>query len=198
MTIDWLVKADKHLFFVINKQLSCQPLDNIMLLMRQPFTWIPVYLFFLLFFFSNCRKYIVPILILSMLTFALTDFTSASIIKPLVHRLRPCYDTSLHFQVNNLAGCGGLFSMPSSHASNHFGLSSFWFFVIRHSLSRKWYLLWFWALSIGYAQIYVGVHFPGDIAAGALLGALIGYFAFSLYKKWIPLFDHPATDILQP
>lgn len=131
----------------------------------------------------NCRKYFVPIVLLTLLTFALTDFTSATIIKPFVGRLRPCYDVTIT-GVNNIAGCGGPFSMPSSHAANHFGLSTFWFLIVRHLLNRKWYMLWLWAFIIGYAQIFVGVHFPGDIFVGAVLGIAFGYLSFYLFKRW--------------
>ncbi len=122
---------------------------------------------------------------LTLLTFTLSDFTSATILKPLIGRLRPCHDPTLPFVVNNLAGCGGIFSMPSSHATNHFGLAGFWFLVIKQSLNRKWHWLWLWAFLIGYSQIYAGVHFPGDILTGALLGTIIGYFTYYLYLQWI-------------
>lgn len=75
--------------------------------------------------------------------------------------------------------------MPSSHASNHFGLATFWFLVVKKTLNRKLYWLWLWAFIIGYSQIYVGVHYPGDIAAGALLGTGIGSFTFTIYSGWM-------------
>jgi undecaprenyl-diphosphatase len=39
-----------------------------------------------------------------------------------------------------------------------------------------------WALIIGFAQIYVGVHFPSDILAGFLLGILCGFLAYLIYR----------------
>ncbi len=198
MATGWLVEADKYLFYIINKQLSWEPLDNIMLLIRNPLTWVPVYFFFLLFFFTNCRKYIVPIVLLTLLTFALTDFTSVNVIKPLAKRLRPCHDTTLDFAVNTLKECGGRFSMPSAHAANHFGLSAFWFLVISHTLRRKWYVLWLWAFAVCYAQVYIGVHFPGDVLVGCVLGISLGYSCFFIYKKWASSIDnvsmqHPSS-----
>lgn len=184
MISDWLHKADNQLLYFINQQLHWKPIDNILLIARQPFTWIPVYLFFFLFFFTNARKYILPIVSLTLLTFALTDFVSASLLKPFIGRLRPCHDTSVTFSIFNPAGCGGLFSMPSTHASNHFGLSTFWFLVIRLLFNQKWWWLWIWAILVGFAQIYVGVHFPGDIAVGALLGIITGTITFAYFKKW--------------
>ena len=180
----WLLRADKNLFYLINKQLSFAWLDNIMLLVRQPFTWIPLYFFFLLFFTTNCRKYLLPIIALTLITFSLSDFTSASILKPLIGRLRPCHDPSMMLSINNISGCGGIFSMPSSHASNHFGLAGFWFFTVKKLLNQKWYWLWLWAFLVGFSQIYVGVHFPADIAGGAILGIAIAYFTSYLFNIW--------------
>lgn len=190
MTIGGSLKeVDQAVLYLINKKLSVPQLDTFMLLLRNQYTWVPLYLFFLLFFFFNCRKYILPIVALSLVTFAITDFASASIIKPLVGRLRPCQDTTLPFALNNLAGCGGIFGMPSSHASNHFGLATFWFMVIKNTVNQKWFWLWVWAFMICYAQVYVGVHFPGDVTVGALIGIVTGYFTSSLFKKRMAQID---------
>ena len=184
-----LKEGDAALFYLVNKKLSFPVLDNLMLLLRQAYTWIPLYLFFLLFFYFNCRKYLLPIISLSIVTFALTDFTSASVIKPLVGRLRPCHDPTLNFAINNLAGCGGIYGMPSTHASNHFGLATFWFTVIKYTVDQKWYWLWGWAFIICYAQVYVGVHFPGDVIAGALLGLTVGYVTSAVFVKRMEQID---------
>ncbi len=191
-----LLEADRNLFYLINKKLSFSGLDTFMLLLRQPATWIPLYLFLLLFFYYNCRKYLLPIIVLSLLTFTFTDFISASILKPFIGRLRPCHDSTLPFAVNSLAGCGGIFGMPSTHASNHFGLATFWFLVIKQTFSQKWYWLWAWAFIICYSQVYVGVHFPGDVIVGALLGTVIALYTFSLFKRWTSSIDASLTTDL--
>lgn len=191
--IRWLKEIDYSLFFLINKRLSFSWLDNIMLILRQAYTWIPLYLFFLLFFYANCRKVLLPVIILSALTFSITDFASASILKPLIGRLRPCHDPLIEASINNIAACGGMFGMPSSHASNHFGLATFWFLIIKHTVAQKWYWLWLWATLICYSQVYAGVHFPGDIFAGALLGVAVGNFTYYLFRRWTKT-SHPAVE----
>ncbi len=190
-----LKEADQALLYLINKKLSTPSLDAIMLLLRNQYTWVPLYLFFLLFFYFNCRKYLLPIVALSLVTFAITDFTSASLIKPFIGRLRPCQDATLPFSINNLAGCGGIFGMPSSHASNHFGLATFWFMVIKDTLNQKWFWLWAWAFIICYAQVYVGVHFPGDVIVGGLLGTAIGYLTSSVFRKRMAQIDSIKAGI---
>jgi undecaprenyl-diphosphatase len=180
-----LKQVDVYVFYWINKRLHVPSLDALMLLMRQAYTWIPLYLFMLLFFYFNTKKHFFKIIAVTAITFALTDFVSASILKPFIERLRPCYDPTITFEINNLPGCGGVYSMPSSHASNHFGLASLWFMIIKKLLDRKWYWLWVWAFIIGYSQVYVGVHFPGDILVGGILGIVTANFSFFLFEKWI-------------
>jgi undecaprenyl-diphosphatase len=182
--LQWIKQADISLFYFVNRKLASTSLDGLMLLLRQAYTWVPLYFFFVLFFYFNVRKYFVQIILLTLLTFAITDFFSASILKPFFGRLRPCYNPEVTFKVNNLPGCGGIFSLPSSHASNHFGFASFWFLIINDTLQKKWYGLWLWAFAIGFAQVYVGVHFPGDIIAGGIFGTAVGYLTYNIFKRW--------------
>lgn len=193
---NWLAHADRALFYLINREWSFNQIDNIMLLLRQAFTWIPLYFFFMFFFYANCKKYFFHIVLFTLVTFALCDFTSASILKPLIGRIRPCHDPSLQLTIKHLAACGGIFSMPSSHAANHFGLAAFWFLVINHTLDRKWHWLWLWAFAIGYSQVYAGVHFPADIVTGALLGIAIGYFSFYLFLQRVMRLNNKVNTAL--
>jgi len=62
----------------------------------------------------------------------------------------------------------GGYSFPSGHTSSAFATAS--------ALSRaysKWYVVapsLLWASSVGYSRMYLGVHFPSDVLAGAVLG----------------------------
>lgn len=186
--LKWLEEGDKGLFYLINIKCANPLLDNLMMLLRQPLTWVPLYFFILLFFITNCRKHLLPIIVLSLLTFTLSDFISASILKPVIGRLRPCHDASLA-AINNLPGCGGLFSMPSSHAANHFALAAFWFMVIQFTTGHKWTWLWIWAAAVCFAQVYVGVHFPADVIMGGVLGVLIAQLTIYFFKAWSSKLD---------
>ncbi len=182
--IKWVIELDKNVFVFINSSMHKSWLDGFMLLMRNPYTWVPLYVLLLFKIYKTSPGILLPFVIASLACFAITDFTSASIIKPLVGRLRPCYDTSLQNNIYILTGCGGKYSFPSSHASNHFGLAMVWYRIIFFLRKEKWIWVWYWAAIICFAQVYVGKHFPLDILGGALLGMAAGTLIAMGFKYW--------------
>ena len=183
--METLLQLDRSLFTFIQTELSGSTIDWLFLTLRNALTWIPLYAFILYWLIRYHRKFAWQFVFLSLVVFAITDYTSASVLKPLFMRVRPCYDTALEAPVRELVGCGGRYGMPSTHASNHFGLASFWFLAITWMSKRKWWWLWVWAALIGYSQVYVGKHFPGDILVGALLGTFVGTIMAILFRRWL-------------
>jgi membrane-associated phospholipid phosphatase len=183
--IDWLIHIDKKAFVFVQTHLTATWLDGFMLLVRNPYTWIPLYLYLLYWVLRREKTMALKFIICTIVCITVTDFTSAHILKPLFERLRPCYDTETAVIVRGIVGCGGKFSFPSSHASNHFGLAAFWFYSIRLLTGKKWRFLWFWASLISFAQVYVGVHFPLDVTGGAILGIVTGLGLAKIFERWI-------------
>ena len=180
-----LEKLDKILFVFINHDSDSSVLDPIMLLLRNPFTWIPFYIFMAWWSIVKLKKNAWLFILFSLLTVALTDSITAFLLKPFFERLRPCYEPGLMGIVRILDSCGGKFSFPSNHAANHFGLATFWISSIWRMTGRKWYWLWFWAFIICYAQVYVGKHYPGDILGGAVFGGLVAGFTYGAFNKFL-------------
>lgn len=198
--VAWLDHLDKNIFRFIQTDIHASWLDSLMLILRNPYTWIPLYAFMLYWAWRRGKWAGIKFVALTLICFAITDYTSASIIKPLVERVRPCYDPATADFVRGIIGCGGRFSFPSSHASNHFGLATFWYLSIYSLTNKKWYWLWGWAFIICFAQVYVGKHFPLDIIGGALLGILAGWSCFKIFSHWMRPTDkqivtRPAFDL---
>jgi len=145
--------------------------------------WIPLYIFFGVFLVYNFRWKGFYIMLFGVLAVIASDQLCASFIKPVVHRLRPCYDASLSGQVRLLlSSCGGQFSFPSNHASNHFAVAVFLFSILPRKIKWLKPALLFWASLVSFAQVYVGVHFPIDVICGAIIGSFLGVFFATLCK----------------
>lgn len=119
--------------------------------------------------------------VLAVLATLIIDPTIYRIIKPLVGRIRPCHDPSLIW-VRVVDGCGGRFSFPSSHAANMFGLGV----VIGGFYKTARYYLYPMAALVAIGRVYQGVHYPSDVIAGAVYGAIIGLGLVYLTKKLAP------------
>lgn len=127
---------------------------------------------------------------------AVTDLTGARIFKPSFERLRPCNDPEMTGYVRMVVNrCGSGFSFISNHAINHFGLAAFIFSTFRPLFPYTW-VIFIWAVLIAFAQVYVGVHYPFDVLAGAILGIITGLAAGALFNKnyGFPIFDIHSTQ----
>ena len=115
-----------------------------------------------------------------ILTIGLSDQLSSFGIKPLVGRVRPCHVVEgTHLMVN----CTDSYSFPSSHATNSFAaamLISFYFPAVRLGL----FLL---AFLVSYSRPYVGVHYPGDILGGAVVGIFCAWLVIYLQQKFVKI-----------
>lgn len=172
--IQRLVEQDKKVWYKINVLWQNKILDLIAPILRNPNTWIPLYIFLAIFIPYKFGKKGFYWCIGFLVTFALSDYTSASIIKPLVHRVRPCNDATLQKTVHLLIDCGSGYSFPSAHAANHFALAFFMLISLHKQFKWVWIPAFLWAFSVAYAQVYVGVHFPLDVFIGGILGIGIG------------------------
>ena len=151
--------------------------------MRNSFAWAPLYLFLIVFAVINFKKNGWWWVLLALGTVACTDLVGTQIFKNIFERLRPCQDPEMTGYVRMVLGrCSGGFSFVSNHAINHFGIASFFFITSRALFKYTWALL-VWAGIIGFAQIYVGVHYPFDVLFGAVLGLGIGTLTGNFFNK---------------
>jgi len=181
-----LISLDFNSWFILHAEWRSPFLDAVMPYIRNQFTWAPLYLFLLVFMPYNFGTRGWIWLLGFILCFALGDSISASVIKPIVQRVRPCNDPRFLEMLHLLVPRSSGYSFPSSHAANHFALATFAAITLHGRLKWFWPIPVIWALAVGYAQIYVGVHFPLDVVGGGMLGVLIGLLVAALYnKRWL-------------
>src|SRR5690606_41930397 len=116
---EYLNELDKVIFLSINQGLSNYFFDFLMPILRNPYTWAPLYLFFLIFAIKHYKKKGFIMILFFLMTFGLGDFFSASVIKPSVMRVRPCNEVLIKEQVKVRVRFGSGYSMPSSHATHN-------------------------------------------------------------------------------
>ncbi len=146
-------------------------------------TWLPlaVVVFFYLLRKGGWRNALLLCMSIAIM-FMLSDFVVASIIKPLVARLRPSHDPAIMESLSYFRGYrGGQFGFPSNHASNGFAAATFILLLFRQRVVTVCAFLW--AIGSCYSRLYLGVHFPSDILIGALLGIASALLAYQIYKK---------------
>lgn len=193
--LEWLYRhllyLDYKIWYYVNTVWHNDFLDSLMPWCRNQYTWAPLYLFLLLFMTLRFGKRGWLWCAGFLLTFALSDYISASMIKPIFQRARPCNNPYLQDLVHLIVPRSSGYSFPSSHAANHFSLACFSALTLGKRYRWVWIVAAFWAVLVSYAQVYVGVHFPMDIAAGGLLGICIGIITGTLYNRRYNLAHYP-------
>lgn len=118
-----------------------------------------------------------------LLLFVVLDQLSSGVIKPWVARLRPSHDPIISPLLHYVNGYhGGRYGFVSGHATNITGLVTWLCLIYKYKTARLCFILF--GLALCFSRIYLGVHYPGDILCGALLGFTIARIAFYLLSPY--------------
>ncbi len=175
--IETLTSLDEQILLFFNSW-HTPFLDELMSLITGKWIWIPFYLLLIdLLFRKLGPKYAALTLVAVVLAIVMTDQICASVIRPIVGRLRPCNPENPIFEYITLVKGiqPGGYSWPSCHAANTFALATLLSCVMR---SRKFTaFIFIWAIIVSLSRLYVGVHYPTDLLCGAAFGSVFGYLA---------------------
>ena len=178
-----IILEDKQAMIFLNN-LGSSTFDPFWILVSEKWFWIPLYVIFLYFLYKNFnKKSLFYILLFVALGITASD-QIANIFKFGFERLRPCHDPSLEGLLREVK-CGGKFGFYSAHSSNSFFVATYLTILLGKKIKQLPYFLFVWAAIVAYSRVYLGMHFPGDLIVGAIMGILLALFFGTLAKKVI-------------
>ena len=189
-----LVQLDTDLFLTLNA-LHTAYLDPFMKLYSGKLIWVPLYASLVYVMWRNLSwRQLLCSLICVALVILFADQMSATFIRPVVARMRPAnLDNPIAPLVHIVDGYrGGRYSFPSCHAANTVGLTLYVALLLRHR--GLTFFMVTWAIITCYSRIYLGVHYPGDLLVGAVVGAVGALLMYTLYRRT----THYISPIPQP
>jgi len=170
----------------------------------QSWTWVPLYLLLIGLLVMRYKggkslQSWVPLLgamIAMGIAVGMSDYITSGILKHWVCRPRPSHsdlEPLLHL-VRDYRG--GQYGFPSSHAANTLCVATLFCLLHRSGRGERAtaaQAIGYTALFVGYAalncysRMYLGVHYPSDIAVGALIGVAIAFACYFLWKRFVYL-----------
>lgn len=191
--LSWFEEWDRALFGMVNQMFTSSVFDAIMPALSDPTFWmIPLGIVWLVFAIRTKRRGRI-VALCCFLVVAATDQIAASLIKPAVQRVRPCnviaqthyYDADnerwIYTDKFAMTTYKSSFSFPSNHAANIAGQAVYWSYFYPQISP----VLFASAIVVGYSRVYLGYHYPSDVAAGYLLGILIALMIAWPLRVWV-------------
>jgi len=164
-------------------------LDNFWYALSNKYTWVPMYLAILAVVSLHARRTrqwrpLVLFILITALVIVLADQIASGLIKPLIERPRPSHQEGIMEQLHLVNDYrGGAYGFVSSHASNTLALA-LWLSLFFRNRALTCAMTCFTLLNC-YSRIYLGVHYPGDILGGLLVGLIAGLTGYVLYRRLV-------------
>jgi len=181
--LEFLLRSDVALFFFVNHSLQCGLLDWLMPIVTNQRNWFPLFAAVYVWLWWKGGKtgrtaalLIIPVILLS-------DQIAAFVLKPYFQRLRPCVALE---GVNMILGKSTSFSFPSNHAANSFAAAA----LFTHFYPHQRGPLYACAFLSGFSRIYLGLHYPSDVAGGALFGMLCAWLVLKTHQIVLQRYRH--------
>ena len=159
-------------------------LDQLALVLTSGFTWIPLYVVLFIVVMRNNETMMQIGLVVgaALLCILFADGFADGIIKPLAERWRPSNDPLVKYSVqvvDNLRMKD--YSFCSAHAANTMSIAVFFSLLVRSRMLTIAMIVW--SQVNCWTRLYLGVHYPLDIATGLLLGSVVGFLVYLFYHR---------------
>jgi len=176
--LDW----DRQTFIYFNN-LGIERFDAFWETVTDTVTWIPLFLLFLILFFLKFPKKEAALKSLTVVALSCFILLATYLTKNYFGRLRPNNDHAINMLIRILRSPTD-YSFISGHAASSFSVTTLVVLFLHRQLRWAW-LFYLWPVLFSFSRIYVGVHYPSDIMAGALIGLVSACLFYHGYNRFI-------------
>src|SRR5690606_28646301 len=190
--MEQLIEFDKELFLLLNN-LGNPVWDDFWNILTNKWSSIPLYavLIYLLYKSLGLKGAIISIILVAgMIT--ITD-QLANVFKDAFQRPRPCRQEGVMEFARIIAERCGRYGYFSAHAASSAALALYMGLILKPFYSKIFPILIIWAAMVAYSRIYVGVHYPGDILTGMLLGVIVGWIFYKIQQSLLRKYNNAGT-----
>mgnify|MGYP005682573467 FL=1 len=175
-----IIQKDKELLTYLNN-LGSESWDFLWLSITNQMSWIPLFVFiiYLVFKTFGWKRGGFALLFMILLVAFSDQFTN--LIKNSFERLRPNNDPEIKYFLRTLINPQS-YSFMSGHATTSTFFTVFVVLLLKDQYKYIYAILLF-PIVFSYSRMYLGVHFPIDIAVGIAVGTIFGNLYFLLFKK---------------
>lgn len=176
-----LAELDRELFLYLNN-LGTERWDWLWIAISDKWMAIPLYalLLYLIFRKFGWKPTIITMVVVTLLITATDQL--ANLFKHGFERPRPCRQEGVMEYARYVAERCGRYGYFSAHAANSTGVAVFLSLLFKRHYPKLVIFLIFWAIVVSYSRIYLGVHYPGDVITGMIIGMFFGYLFHHLRK----------------
>lgn len=163
--MDTIIRLDTAVFHFINGSLTSGWLDALMPFVTEKFNFNgAIIIAALLILVLGKRRDRIGLIVLVAVVLSSDLLTNQ--LKHLIGRIRPCNALD---NVRLVMACSKSYSLPSGHATNIF--AAMVFLSCRYRRFTPLFIAF--ACLVAYSRVYVGVHYPIDVLAGAAVGTTV-------------------------
>ncbi len=177
-----ILEWDRDTFVYLNN-LGIEEYDLFWTTVTDFYTWIPLFLLFIVLVFVKYPKREAFYVLLTIALMIVFVTKATDVTKDYVARLRPNNAEEINTLIRILKS-PTTYSFFSGHSASSFSITTVFVLFLRKKFKWSW-IFYLWPVVFATSRIFVGVHYPVDIIVGTIVGILSAVAFYKMYTNFI-------------